>query len=540
MVFAHYTKEKHWPAGALGLARKRGGNCSEPELHAAPSPHCSGMTVPFGDPSPILSGEPSCDLAVENGPPPKRFRRGDEDSSRKPGAGAHRRVQLQTDVVSSTTPFQPRTKSNELDRKDTLEDKESRRHPEVASPTSDRRDITSSEQDAVLALTDLSRNVPRVWVCDVCNSLAFTDFREACVHETFCRKAAAARRADVAAAAMAAVARGDRISDSTAAGKSLPPAISAPPSPAYPPRGTQIPHHQQQFGTLAHRGALPPAGASNTFYPVNGHRGGHTSWNYSHGGTSGPKLPSLPHTPKRTEFTAVPPNATGSETTCAQQRGEELLRKSDQGPGQKIQNPTSQLVNDGISHDVSNGQDIPADRFKPFHLEKWMDRFAELREFRARNGHCLIPHKFPANPQLARWCKRQRRQYKLMKLGQTSTMTEERVKMLEDIGFIWDCQEATWKEKVQELRKYRKLHGNCEVPSNYSGNKQLAIWVKCQRRMYSLYLEGKPCSITPERISELESEGFVWSIRNPNRKDVVSRAAVAPATVPETPMPQAY
>lgn len=164
-------------------------------------------------------------------------------------------------------------------------------------------------------------------------------------------------------------------------------------------------------------------------------------------------------------------------------------------------------------------------RFKPFHEERWDQKLLELRVFRKRHGHCLVPHTYPPNPQLARWVKRQRRQFKLMQDGRPSTMTPDRVEILEQDGFVWDSHEAAWREKIEDLRKYRAKHGHCLVPSNYKENPQLATWVKCQRRQYKLYWESKPSAMNPTRIAELESEGFRWELRNNVPNNVAKSAS---------------
>ena len=138
---------------------------------------------------------------------------------------------------------------------------------------------------------------------------------------------------------------------------------------------------------------------------------------------------------------------------------------------------------------ASGGKSTTIQRFKPFHEEKWDQRLNELLHFRRQYGHTLVPHTFHPNPQLARWVKRQRRQYKLLQSGKASTMTADRVVILEDAGFVWDSHEVSWKEKVQELIAYKDKYGNCLVPSSYRDNPQLATWVKCQRRQYKLYGE---------------------------------------------------
>jgi hypothetical protein len=167
----------------------------------------------------------------------------------------------------------------------------------------------------------------------------------------------------------------------------------------------------------------------------------------------------------------------------------------------------------------SEKQDPRQQRFKPFHEEKWNQRYKELLDFHREHAHCSVPHTYPKNAQLARWVKRQRRQYKLRLEGRASTMTLERLDMLNDVGFIWDSHDVNWREKLMELEAFRTKNGHCNVPSNHT-EKKLATWVKCQRRQYKLYWDGKPSAMTPERILQLEKIGFEWEIRSPTTKDV--------------------
>jgi hypothetical protein len=156
-------------------------------------------------------------------------------------------------------------------------------------------------------------------------------------------------------------------------------------------------------------------------------------------------------------------------------------------------------------------------RFRPYQAELWTVKFAELLEFKQRKGHCCVPYTYGENPALARWVKRQRYQYKLKIESKQSTMTDERVVSLEENGFIWDSHGAAWQERWNELAEYQGLYGNCNVPSNYASNPQLATWIKCQRRQHKLYFEGKANTTTPERIAELESLGFEWELRRSSK-----------------------
>lgn len=153
-------------------------------------------------------------------------------------------------------------------------------------------------------------------------------------------------------------------------------------------------------------------------------------------------------------------------------------------------------------------------RFRPYQAGQWSEKFQELSEFREKNGHCLVPHTYKENLALARWVKRQRYQYKLMLESKSSTMTPDRVKALDEIGFVWDSQGAAWGDRLGELEQFRQQFMHCNVPSNFSDNPRLATWIKCQRRQYKLFLEGKPSNMTPQRIQHLERLGFEWGLRS--------------------------
>lgn len=168
---------------------------------------------------------------------------------------------------------------------------------------------------------------------------------------------------------------------------------------------------------------------------------------------------------------------------------------------------------DDDNDDDDEDEDPNGHRFKPFHEEKWSVRYKELLDFHKQTGHAAVPHTYPPNPQLARWVKRQRRQYKLRQDNRQSTMTTDRLELLNSVGFVWDSHDVNWREKLDSLMTFRQEHGHCNVPSNYR-NKKLATWIKCQRRQYKLYWDGKPSAMSPERILELEKVGFEWEIRS--------------------------
>ena len=60
-------------------------------------------------------------------------------------------------------------------------------------------------------------------------------------------------------------------------------------------------------------------------------------------------------------------------------------------------------------------------------------------------------------------------------------MTQERQKLLEQLGFVWDSHASGWEERLKELEDFNEKHGHCRVPKTYAENPQLAIWVKVRR-----------------------------------------------------------
>ena len=64
----------------------------------------------------------------------------------------------------------------------------------------------------------------------------------------------------------------------------------------------------------------------------------------------------------------------------------------------------------------------------------WDERFKQLKEYKEKHGHCLVPEGYKANPQLGNWVKNQRVAYRKQS---GRKITEEQIKSLEDIGFVW-------------------------------------------------------------------------------------------------------
>jgi hypothetical protein len=101
-------------------------------------------------------------------------------------------------------------------------------------------------------------------------------------------------------------------------------------------------------------------------------------------------------------------------------------------------------------------------------------------------------------------------------------MTPFRINDLESLNFEWGVGVTPWEDRLSELADYCNIHGHCNVPTRYSENPKLAMWVRRQRDQCRLHLEGKTSSMTNFRIQELENLGFEWDMRGTAWEDRLS------------------
>ena len=142
-------------------------------------------------------------------------------------------------------------------------------------------------------------------------------------------------------------------------------------------------------------------------------------------------------------------------------------------------------------------------------LPSWEERFKELQAFKKEHGHCNVPCRYKANPVLGRWVANLRQRKK------RGILTEDNIRILDALGFCWDrkpavarAMTAVWKQRINELKAFKKEHGHCNVPGQYPPNRPLGHWVAFTR---SWKKAGK---LAKERIRCLEKLGFCWGLRN--------------------------
>ncbi len=109
-------------------------------------------------------------------------------------------------------------------------------------------------------------------------------------------------------------------------------------------------------------------------------------------------------------------------------------------------------------------------------------------------------------------------------------MTEERISLLEKLGFDWAPsisggvqklsqagRDKDWDEVLEKLVEYKKQHGDANPKKKVA---VLGPWACRMRKHYNEKLEGKTTTLTDERIAKLQSIGFKFD--SPRRQAVTS------------------
>jgi superfamily II DNA or RNA helicase len=126
----------------------------------------------------------------------------------------------------------------------------------------------------------------------------------------------------------------------------------------------------------------------------------------------------------------------------------------------------------------------------------WDEWYGLLQRFHKREGHCRVQaNRKESGLSLGIWVSRQR--------GQKESLTPDRLKRLNDLGFSWDPIAEHWEQGFAALQKFQKREGHCRVPKGHEEDGlNLGNWVHVRRI-------GKE-DLTPDRFERLNALGFSW------------------------------
>jgi hypothetical protein len=138
---------------------------------------------------------------------------------------------------------------------------------------------------------------------------------------------------------------------------------------------------------------------------------------------------------------------------------------------------------------------------------QWKYFFKKLVAYKEEFGDCLVE---PSQTRQTRQARR-KREYSLanwvsQKRSQKDGLTPEQVNSLDELGFVWDAEEAWWQKGFKELVAYKEEFGDCLVEKIPQGPfNSLASWVSRIRNTRD--------RLTPEQITYLDELEFVWDLQ---------------------------
>ena len=185
---------------------------------------------------------------------------------------------------------------------------------------------------------------------------------------------------------------------------------------------------------------------------------------------------------------------------------------------------TQRLVNAGKSRGILTAEQVEklnaiGMRWESVRDISWEKYYAVAKEYFAEHGNLLPPitDKLYRGVKLSRWIA-QLRSYR--KSGICSAyLTDERIKLLDEIGMVWDVPDYLFEKNYAALLDYYKENGNADVPSYYvtADGLRLGGWVFNTRSRKNGI--GKGAELTDEQIKRLDELGFSWEGRHKNTWD---------------------
>ena len=140
----------------------------------------------------------------------------------------------------------------------------------------------------------------------------------------------------------------------------------------------------------------------------------------------------------------------------------------------------------------------------------WTDRVLQLVEYRDSRGDTLVPKRYNKNPGLANWVSKQRQQYRKFCSNETPcSLTADKIRILDDIGFCWDAshkthdqQDEKWWGCLEELKTYGAVHA--KMPAG------LRTFLDEQRKEYLLIRHGHHSMLDDSKVEALTAWDVHW------------------------------
>jgi hypothetical protein len=132
----------------------------------------------------------------------------------------------------------------------------------------------------------------------------------------------------------------------------------------------------------------------------------------------------------------------------------------------------------------------------------WLRGFEKLRAHHQKFGTSRIWWRDTKHHDLFEWSRGQIKRYK------KGELTEDKIRLLLSVEFDFEAgrkkeEEIKWLKQYEELKKFKAIHGHCNVPSHQKSFRRLCSWVGGNRMNMD--------TLSEERKNRLNALGFRWS-----------------------------
>ncbi len=88
----------------------------------------------------------------------------------------------------------------------------------------------------------------------------------------------------------------------------------------------------------------------------------------------------------------------------------------------------------------------------------WDNWLKELNDYKDQHGNIDVPLKYRHNQGLGAFVNRQRTEYRKLQQGLQSSLTEDRIQDMDDLGFKWSIRvsRTPWETRLDELIQFKE------------------------------------------------------------------------------------
>jgi Helicase associated domain len=142
------------------------------------------------------------------------------------------------------------------------------------------------------------------------------------------------------------------------------------------------------------------------------------------------------------------------------------------------------------------------------HINSWLARMKQLRDYKAKHGHIEVPEKYPEDQHFSDWVQQQKRDFVRRWSGDETALTNDRFQALQQVGFIGQAVKAaplTFDERVSQLKEFYSIYGHAQVPKKYVVSKGLRKWLSRMRAEFKALEQGGEAQLSFGEIEVLNS-----------------------------------